>query len=135
MVSQATGTQQKTVSRPLTIHPWGCAGGCWFTVAIYQEPHGISKTYIQTLFWGTKPVTEHLSAQGRLNPRGALHCFWCPNKINNRQNWHRIEKLMAPQNRWVKNSKKQTTKHYKSCGSQTPKKFLVYCSVVIRVLE
>jgi hypothetical protein len=24
---------------------------------------------------------EHLSTQGRQDPRGGLHCFWCPNKI------------------------------------------------------
>jgi hypothetical protein len=34
MVSYWTGTQQKTVSSPLTIHPSWCTGGCcWFTVA------------------------------------------------------------------------------------------------------
>ncbi len=27
------GTQQKTISWPLTIHPSRCTGGCWFTVA------------------------------------------------------------------------------------------------------
>jgi hypothetical protein len=26
------------------------------------------------------PVTKHLNAQGRSDPRGRLHCFWCPNK-------------------------------------------------------
>ncbi len=25
-------------------------------------------------------VTEHSSAQGRLDPKGELYCFWCPNK-------------------------------------------------------
>jgi hypothetical protein len=25
-------------------------------------------------------VTEHLSTQGRPDPREGLHCFWCPNK-------------------------------------------------------
>jgi hypothetical protein len=25
-------------------------------------------------------VIENLSAQGRLDPKGKLHCFWCPNK-------------------------------------------------------
>jgi hypothetical protein len=34
MVSYGTGTQQKTISWPLTIHPSWCAGGCWFAVAI-----------------------------------------------------------------------------------------------------
>jgi hypothetical protein len=26
-------------------------------------------------------VTEQLSAQSRLDPRGELCCFWCPNKL------------------------------------------------------
>jgi hypothetical protein len=25
------------------------------------------------------PATEHLSTQGRLDPKGVLHCFCCPN--------------------------------------------------------
>jgi hypothetical protein len=43
---------------------------------------------ICNLKWGEKslytkveqPMSNHLSAQGRLDPRGGLHCFWCPNK-------------------------------------------------------
>jgi hypothetical protein len=27
-----------------------------------------------------QPVTEHLSAQGRPDSRGGVHCFWCPNQ-------------------------------------------------------
>jgi len=27
-----------------------------------------------------QPVFKHLSIQGRLDPRGGFHCFWCPNK-------------------------------------------------------
>jgi len=26
-------------------------------------------------------MIEHLSRQGRPDPRGGLYCFWCPNKI------------------------------------------------------
>jgi hypothetical protein len=26
-------------------------------------------------------VTEHLSTQGRPDPKGVLCCFWCPNNI------------------------------------------------------
>jgi len=33
MVSYGTGTQQKTVSWPLTIHPSWCTGGHWFALA------------------------------------------------------------------------------------------------------
>jgi hypothetical protein len=39
---------------------------------------------------------------------------------------------MAPKVKAIKNSKKQTTKHYKD-SSQTPKKFLVCCFVAIEV--
>ncbi len=28
-------------------------------------------------------MSDHLSAQGRLDPRGGLCCFWCPNKTYN----------------------------------------------------
>jgi hypothetical protein len=28
-----------------------------------------------------RPVSEHLSTQGRPDTRGGLHCFWCPQKI------------------------------------------------------
>jgi len=27
-----------------------------------------------------QPMSDHLSAQGRLDPRGGLCCFWCPSK-------------------------------------------------------
>jgi len=27
-----------------------------------------------------RSVIEHLSTQGKLDPRGGLCCFWCPNK-------------------------------------------------------
>jgi hypothetical protein len=43
-----------------------------------------------------------------------------------------IDKVTAPQIRGVKNWVKQTIEHYKF-GSQTPKKLLVCCSVVIGV--
>ncbi len=85
-------------------------------------------------------MNDHLSVQGMLDPRGGLHCFkvskqnlnpfyrciWCTKK------WIRIEKVMGLQNRGVKNSKKQTTKHYKA-SFRSPKKFLVCCYVTIKV--
>jgi hypothetical protein len=46
--------------------------------------------------------------------------------------WNKFEKIMAPQNRGVKNSKNKPLNVIKA-GSQTPTKFLVYCFVVIRV--
>jgi hypothetical protein len=53
-------------------------------------------------------VIEHLIAQGKLDPRGELCCFWCPKKTwtpsfwcmwhnNNCQKWIRNEKVTAPQ--------------------------------------
>jgi hypothetical protein len=27
-------------------------------------------------------VIKYLSVQGRLDPRGELYCFWCPNKTS-----------------------------------------------------
>jgi hypothetical protein len=27
-----------------------------------------------------QPMSDHLSASGRPDPRGGLHCFWCPDK-------------------------------------------------------
>jgi hypothetical protein len=46
--------------------------------------------------------------------------------------WISNEKFTAPQVEGVKYSKKQTAKHYKA-GSQTLKKFLSFCSVLIQV--
>ncbi len=93
------------------------------------------------------PVIEHLSAQGRLDPRGRLHCFWCPHKTwipplgaSNTQtiveNGSEMRKLWPPKVKGVKNSKKQTIEHHKA-SSQTPKRFLALwllcCFDAIRV--
>jgi len=48
------------------------------------------------------------------------------------KNGFEIRILQPPQVEGVKNSKKQTTKHYKA-GSQTLKKFLSFCSFLIQV--
>jgi len=66
------------------------------------------------------PVTEHLSAQGRPDPRGGVCCFWCPNKIWTSpleasgtltivKNGSEMRKLQPPKVQRVENSKKQTT--------------------------
>jgi hypothetical protein len=39
--------------------------------------NGETKTQVGRVDW---LVTEHLSTQGRPDPRGRLCCFWCPNK-------------------------------------------------------
>jgi len=71
-----------------------------------------------------QPVTKYLSAQGRLDSRRGLLCFWCPNKtwtpspgtyntltiIINRLE---MRKLQPRKIKGIKNSKKQTTKRYK----------------------
>jgi hypothetical protein len=36
---------------------------------------------IRELYRVEQLVSEHLSAQGRLNPRVRLCCFWCLNKL------------------------------------------------------
>jgi hypothetical protein len=45
---------------------------------------------------------------------------------------NRIEKVMAPQNKGGKNSKKQTTNATKA-SSQTPHNILVCCIIAIKV--
>jgi hypothetical protein len=51
-------------------------------------------------------VIKYLSAQGRLDLRGGLCCFWCPNKSEllllmhlNHWKWIKNEKVMAPQSK------------------------------------
>jgi hypothetical protein len=55
-----------------------------------------------------RPVSEDLSAQGRLEARGKLHCLWCLNKTLNASSWrvwciknhqkrNRYENVMASQ--------------------------------------
>jgi hypothetical protein len=55
-------------------------------------------------------VIEHLSAQGRSDSRGGLHCLWCPNKtwtlplgtsdtLTIFKNEFKKKKVMAPQNK------------------------------------
>jgi hypothetical protein len=67
----------------------------------------LTNSWVQ--YWVNQLVTKHLSAQGRLNPKGGLHCFWYPNKtwtppidaygtlkpIKNHQKWNRIENVTS----------------------------------------
>jgi hypothetical protein len=75
---------------------------------------------------------QHLSVQGRLDPRGGLHCFWCliifktppinafgalkiiPKKI-------KMKKLWLLKIKGVKNSKKKPPKCYKDQFPNTQK--------------
>jgi hypothetical protein len=88
-------------------------------------------------------MTKHLNTQGRPNLKGKFLLFlvskqnlnpssWHIWHINNHWKWIRNEKIITPQIKGVKNSKKQITKHYKA-NFQTPKKFLVCCSIAISV--
>jgi hypothetical protein len=80
-------------------------------------------------------VSEHLSTQGRPNPKGGLHCFCAPNKtwkpplgasdaLIVLKNELETRKLRSPKVEGVKNSKKQTTEHYYKAGFLTPPKIL-----------
>jgi hypothetical protein len=54
MVSYGTGTQQKTVSSPLTIHLSWCTGGRWFTVAgLLDEGYALEFGTHWWLIWYT----------------------------------------------------------------------------------
>jgi hypothetical protein len=51
---------------------------CWFLIALCE-------TFGYEVLWPSKTrvdqlMIKHLSTQGRLDQRGGLHCFWCPNK-------------------------------------------------------
>jgi hypothetical protein len=85
-------------------------------------------------------VTEHLSAQGRPDPRGGLNCLWCANKtwtcpleasdtLVIVENKLKMRKLWPLKTKGVKNSKKQTIEHYQSWFLNIPKKkiMLIYC--------
>jgi hypothetical protein len=65
-------------------------------------------------------VSKHLSTQGRLDPRGGLCCFGCPNKtwippidassaLKIVKNKLELRKLQPPKVEGVKNFKNQTT--------------------------
>jgi hypothetical protein len=83
-------------------------------------------------------VSEHLSAQGRLDPNNLCPIkTWTPpigasGGLKIFKNILEFTKLWPPKLEGSRTQKKQTTKHYKF-GSQTPKKLLICCSVVIRV--
>jgi hypothetical protein len=88
-------------------------------------------------------VSEHLSTlrAGRMHGRASLFllfkqklnpsywCIWC---IQNHKKWITTEKVSAPESKGIKNPKTQTVERYKA-SSRTSQKFLVCCSVAIRV--
>jgi hypothetical protein len=78
--------------------------------------------YFLGCFRVDRPVTKQ---QGRLDPRGGLGCFWCPNKtgaslVDASNTLAIVENRLEMRKIWpsrivkgVKNSRKQTIKHYK----------------------
>ncbi len=66
MVSQGTKTQQKTVSRPLTIHPSWCTGGSWCTVATDSL---------------LTPKVIYISGQNLLS-LGKIFCLWAESFVS-----------------------------------------------------
>jgi len=109
---------------------------------------GCLRTYVNLLNFSLPTrvdwlVIEHLNVQGRPDPRARLHCFWCSNKtwtpllgasdtLTIVKNSLEMTKLRSPKVKGVKNSKNQTTEHYKAQFLNT-KKFFLCCSVAIRV--
>jgi hypothetical protein len=88
------------------------------------------------------PVTKHLSAQGRPDPWGGLHCFWCQNKtwtsslsasdtLTIIKNELGIRKLRPPKVKGFKNSKTQTTEHYKGWFSNTKQNSLYIALFIV----
>jgi hypothetical protein len=86
-----------------------------------------------------RPMTKQLSTQGRPDPKGGLHCLWCPNKtwilplvafntLTIVENRLKMRMLWAPKIKGVKNSKEQTTKHYKYQFPDTQKVlYMLFC--------
>jgi hypothetical protein len=76
-----------------------------------------------------RPMIEHLSAQGRPDPRAPLfsvakwnlNSYWCIWHNKNCLKWNKIEKVTASQSKEGQELKKQTTECYKGRFSNTKK--------------
>jgi hypothetical protein len=83
MVPSRRGGSEKSHQRDMILFP-----GLLFAASLSFKYKTIISSRVNlhiiafSPYYGTRlnrPVTEHLSTQGRLDPRGALRCFWCPN--------------------------------------------------------
>jgi hypothetical protein len=88
-------------------------------------------------------VTKHLSVQARLDPRGRLCCFWCPNKIwtcpigassalKICQKDNIIEKFIAPRN--IRGKKFKKPPNVTKVCFQTPKNSLYVALLLLDLL-
>jgi hypothetical protein len=69
-------------------------------------------------------MNDHLSAQGKLNPKGGFYSFGLQTKLEplilvhmvhqNHQKQIKIEKVTTPQSKGGQELKKKTIKHYKA---------------------
>jgi len=88
--------------------------------------------------------SEHLSAQGTSDPKGGLHCFWCPNKtwippittssaLKIIKTKIELRKLQPPKVEGVNNPKNQTTERYKGWFLNTQKNSLYVALLLLEV--
>jgi hypothetical protein len=83
-------------------------------------------------------MIRDLNVQGRSDPWGGLHWFWCLNKnlnplycciwhTKNCQKRNRIEKVMTPHSRGGQKPRKNKPPNATKANSQTPKNIVVCC--------
>jgi hypothetical protein len=91
-------------------------------------------------------IIEHVSTQDRPDPRGELHCLWCPNKtwtlllgtssiLTIVKNRLKMRKLHPPKVTRSRTPKKNKPPNTTKVDPWTPKKFLICCFVAIRSLR